>query len=233
MVDINVDTTSQTITAQRGHVQALAFARKGGSALSRLLGNIASAKEKERTGPIETMLFLELNFSDDESAAIPVVGSKQGDTGNKPYDRYTASVKTADGTKKIPGSWFTDVIKATDDATVALHAIECCNDAATDGCPDYIKAMGTGARIAEKKRLRQRLADMRTALTKGSMLFHHAETVRTCNPERIEVKMPIRSEYVLDASGSRVTIDGVEQTRQVVYGNIIRLIDPKKEIEDL
>jgi len=48
MTDLNVDTTSQTITAQRGHVQALAFARKGGAALSHLLGGIATAKETER-----------------------------------------------------------------------------------------------------------------------------------------------------------------------------------------
>jgi len=76
------------------------------------------------------------------------------------------------------------------------------------------------------------------------MLFHHAETIRTVNPERIEVKMPIRSEFVLvngkqvpviADDGTPITNEGapVYQTRMVVYGNIIRLIDPKKEIEDL
>lgn len=220
--DMNIDTTSQTITAQRGHIQALAFARKGGVALSTLLGNIATRKEQERKGPIEMVLFLETHFTDDEAVAIPVVGSKMGETGNKPFDKYTSEVQTKDGKKKVPGSWFTDVIRGTDEYTAAIQRKEWCDDVSLPGCPQEIIDMGTGERAAEKQRLNDRIKDMRTGLTRGAMLFHHAAEIRELNPERIKVKLPIRSRKN-PATGEEY---------QEVYGNTVRLQDPAGEIED-
>lgn len=225
-LDTNPESTALTITAQRGHVQALAFARKGGIALSALLGTIATRKEAERRGPVEMLLFLETHFTDEEAMRIPVVGSKQEEAGNKPFDKYTSEVQTKDGKKKVPGSWFTDVIRATDEYTTIINRKAWCDDVnyvAEDGqtCPDDIANMGTGERAMEKERLSTRVKDMRTALTKGAMLYHHAEEIRTLNPELIKVKMPIRT---------RKGEDG--KPVQEVYGNTIRLQDPAGEIED-
>lgn len=220
-MDNEVDTTSQTITAQKGHVQALAFARKGGAALSALLGSIASAKETERRGPIQTMLFLETHFTDEETSAIPVVGSKKEDSGNKPYDRYTSELKTEQGTRKVPGSWFTDVVKSTDEWARINARIELLQQGQGEGVPADILSMGTGARKEEIAQLRQRIQDMRTALTRGAMLFHQCEEIRNLNPARIAIKLPIFTE-----KGS----DGKEV--QVVKGTMVRLMDPAKIVED-
>lgn len=216
-----VDTTSQTITAQKGHVQALAFARKGGAALSALLGSIASAKETERRGPIQTMLFLETHFTDEETSAIPVVGSKKEDSGNKPYDRYTSELKTEQGTRKVPGSWFTDVVKSTDEWARINSRIELLQQGQGEGVPADILSMGTGARKEEIAQLRQRIQDMRTALTRGAMLFHQCEEIRALNPARIAIKLPIFTEKGPD--GKEV---------QVVKGTMVRLVDPAKIVED-
>lgn len=221
-MDLNVDTTHQTIVAQKGHVQALAFARKGGAALSALLGNIATSKETERRGPLMAMLFLDVNFSDDEKAAIPVVGSKQGETGNLPYDRYTATVKTQDGERKVPGSWFSDAVKATDEYTGYIQPRIAFLDAGKgETVPEDILRMGAGEKAVEKKRLRDRLGDMRTALTKGAMLMHHVDLINGVNPARIKVKLPFRNQK-----------DGSGEDETVVYGNTIRLQDPAGELED-
>lgn len=216
-----VDTTSQTITAQKGHVQALAFARKGGAALSALLGSIASAKETERRGPIQTMLFLETHFTDEETSAIPVVGSKKEDSGNKTYDRYTSELKTEQGTKKVPGSWFTDVVKSTDEWARINGRIELLQQGQGEGVPADILSMGTGARKEEIAQLRQRIQDMRTALTRGAMLFHQCEEIRALNPLRVAIKLPIFTEKGPD--GKEV---------EVVKGTMIRLMDPAKIVED-
>lgn len=226
MTNVDTDTTHQTMTAQRGHVQALAFARLGGTALSNLLGTIATRKEAERQGPIDMLLFLDTHYTDDEAVMIPVVGSKKVEGTNLPYDKYSQKVQTKDGEKMVPGSWFTDVIRATDEYAAIMLRRSFCQDITFVGdngetCPDEIANMGTGERATEAKRLGDRVRDMRTALTKGAMLFHHAATIRELNPDRISVKMPIRS---------RKNTDGSEY--QEVYGNTIRLIDPAKEIED-
>lgn len=221
IVDTNPESTSNAIKAQKGHVQALAFARKGSTALSSLLSGIAIAKATERMGAIQTMLFLETTYSDDEQSAIPVVGSKMGETGNLPYDRYTSTVQTADGPRKVPGSWYTDAVKATDYAHYIAERIQFCEDATVAGCPEDISNMGTGERAVEKKRLRVMLSDMRTALTKGAMLLHQAAEIAAVNPDRIKVKMPIRME-----KGD----DGKPVAK--VFGNLIRLQDPAGELED-
>lgn len=203
------------ITAQRGHVQALAFARKGGSALGSLLFSIAKRKEEESKGPIETMIFLETHFSDEEGHMIPVVGSKMGETGNKPYDRYTVEVTTADGKRKVPGSWFTDVVKNTDEVIHLSARREWCKVGQGEGVPADILAMKTGERAVEIKRISQFVANMRTGLTKGAMLLHQVEAINAMNPARVKVKLPVVNQK--DDAGNPHT---------VVIGNLIRLQDP-------
>lgn len=204
-----------TITAQRGHVQAMAFARKGGAAFGSLLFAIAKRKEEESKGPIETMLFLETHFSDAETNVIPVVGSKQGETGNQPYDKYTSTVKTSEGERKVPGSWFTDVIKSTDEWAALNLRREQCKVGQGEGIPADIIALSTGQRAMEVKRITDFIKNMRTGLTKGSMLFHQVVKVNALNPERVKVRMPFMNQK--DADGHDVT---------VVTGNLIRVTDP-------
>lgn len=239
MNDVTTDTTHQTIVSQRGHVQAMAFARKGGVAFSGLLGSIASAKETERMGPIQVMLFFTETYDGEEQNSIPVPGTKREDAGNKPFDKYTIEVTTKDGKKKVPGSWFTDAVKSTDDWLLTSDRIQWCDNTAyenDDGatCPADILNMGTGERAVEKKRLRQRVADMRTALVKGAMLLHHADDISNLNPARIKVKMPFKAVFVLDNDGQRIKLEGENeyQTMLKVTGNTIRLQDPSGEIED-
>lgn len=210
-----------SMTAFRGHVQAMAFARQGGDELSELLFSIAMTKQAERMGPIKTMLFLETHFSDEEGAAIPIVGSKQGETGNRPYDRYTSEVKTADGTRKVPGSWFTDVVKSTARWATLSQEIEYLDQGQGEGVPPHILSMSTGQRAERKAEIRQLIADMRTGLTKGAMLFHQCEAIRKMNPDKVAIKLPILTQK--DKDGNPV---------QVVTGNLIRLMDPSKELED-
>lgn len=233
-IDTNPESTHETIVHKMGHVQALAFARKGGEELSRLLGTIATTKEAERMGPLQMFNFLVTHFDDEEADCIPVVGSRQGQTGNKPYDRYSQEVQTDQGKKNIPGSWFTDVIRETAEYDAVQERIDYLNDVTQPGCPADILTMGTGERATEKARLTQRKTDMRTALTKGAMLYHQVRLIESMLPEKIAIKLPIRTQYVLDDQGQKKLIPGTNEyeTRDVVYGNNIRLIDPSKELED-
>lgn len=210
-----------TITAQRGHVQAMAFARKGGAALGSLLFSIAKRKEEESKGPIETMLFLQTHFSDEEMSMVPKVGSKKGDTGNKPYDKYTIEVTTADGKRNVPGSWYTDVVKSTDDWAALNLRREQCKVGQGEDIPADILAMSTGQRAMEKKRIDAFISNMRKGLTKGAMLLHHVEEVNAMNPARVKVRMPYMNQK--DKDGNAVT---------VVTGSLIRVSDPSGIVEE-
>lgn len=205
------------VTAQKGHVSALAFVANGGDALSSTLLHAAMAKEAEQTGPIEMFCFLEFGLTEAVRAVIPEVGSKMGETGNKPYDRYSSKIKTDKGERTVPGSWFTDVIRNTSAGINIAQRIDWCNGN-TEDMPREIADMGTGARAQEKKRLANRLSYMRTALTRGAMLWHHVEYMGQINPARVEVKMP----FAVDQSDKGYRI----------FNNVIRLIDPAKELED-
>lgn len=206
------------VSAVRGHVGALAFARKGGDELGAMLLRIAETKQAERKGPITSMLFLESHFDYSE---LPIVGSKQGETGNKPYDRYTSEVKTAEGTRKIPGSWYTDVVKSTPQAGAILQEIDWATQGQGEGIPAHIIAMGSARKKEYIKEQRQLLTDMRTGLTKGSMLWHQLEAINSMAPDRVTVKLPVMTQK--DSEGNPVP---------VVTGNLIRLIDPSKTDED-
>lgn len=223
MTDMNIDVS---ITGQRGHAQAIAFAAKGGSALSDLLGSIAKNKEAERSGPLRGMLFLTQHFSEGDQHAIPVPGTKKGETGNLPYDKYTTEMTTKDGKKKVPGSWFTDVVKMTDAYQERFNIIAWCDkldvedkDGNVIPRPEWIVKAGDSELRAYKKQARQAITDMRTGLTKSAMLFHHAETISTLNPDRIKVKMPFKA------------FKNGDETEVRVISNIIRLIDPADETE--
>lgn len=207
---------NDTISAVRGHAQALKFVADAGQEFSDLLGAIATAKESERKGPIEIVRFLIDHFvNDDGSHSIPVPGSKFTPGINTPYDKYSTTVKTQDGTKQVPGSWYTDVIKNTAECKAIDTRIGWLNG--EEGAPDDIVAMRkTGEEAMERKRLADRKKDMRTALSKGAMLFLHADEIGDINPDRIRVKFPWK------------TINGVKQ----VYANTIRLQDPAGECED-
>lgn len=242
--NLNVDSgIVEAITARKGHVQALAFAAKGGSALNNLLASIADQKAAERMGSIRAMCFMVSNYSDDETHAIPVVGSKQGKiedggTGNKPYDRYSAPVTTPQGKRMVPASWFTDVIKSTDEWQRIQQLIAFLDgEEPAEGLlvPDsYAGMRKTGEAEATKQTLRDRVSDMRTGLTKGAMLFHHCEEIRTLNPDRIAVKMPWRMERVIGPDGQPVKVPGTNeyQMQRVVYGSKIKLQDPTGENDD-
>lgn len=204
-----------TITARRGHIQALAFAAKGGAALGSLLFSIAKRKEEEGKGPIETLVFLQTHYSDEEGHNIPAVGSKMGETGNLPYDRYTTEVTTADGKKKVPGSWFTDAVKATQEWSDLNQRREWCKVGQGEGVPADILAMKTGERAVEVKRISNFIANMRTGLTKGAMLLHQVDAINAMHPERVKVKLPVMLQKGEDGS-----------QKAVVTGNLIRLQDP-------
>lgn len=230
--------SDMNITAQRGHTQALAFARKGGAALSTLLHNIHVNKAAERRGAISMMLFLTENFDDSEQAAIPVVGSKIGETGNLPYDHYTVEVTTDSGKRKVNGSWFTDAVKATDEwADLNARISVILGTEAEETIPEIyrelIRLRKTGAGLERVAEYRDAISDMRTGLTKGAMLKHHVDEIMAINPERINVKMPWRLEHVFDAEG-RVVLneDGTDKKIRHVYGSKIRVFDPAKEEDD-
>jgi hypothetical protein len=212
---------NDTITARRGHIQALAFARKGGAALGSLLFSIAKRKEEEGKGPIETVVFLLSHYSDEEGHAIPEVGSQEGKTGNRPYDRYTSTIKTADGDRKVPGSWFTDAVKATDEWDALNLRREHCKTGQGEGIPADIIAMSPGQRAMEIKRITDFIKNMRTGLTKGSMLLHQVEKVGALNPARIKVRLPVMQQK--DKDGNEVT---------VVIGNLIRVTDPAGIVQE-
>jgi hypothetical protein len=220
MSNTDTNTTALSISAVKGHVGALAFAAKGGSALSHLLGDIARAKAAEREGAVKSALFL-LSIVQGDVTQIPVVGSKQGETGNLPYDRYTSTVKTQDGEKKIPGSWFTDVVSAGEECIAARQRIAWIDQGQGEGVPADILAMGQGDKATERKRLKDFISDMRVGLTKGAMLAQHMEAVNTMNPERVKARLPFRMEK--DA-------DGNPQVK--VFGNTIRISDPSGEQND-
>lgn len=215
----NTDTNTQApvnpIMAFKGHTQAMAFARKGGAALGALLFSIAKRKEEEGKGPIEMVLFLEQTYSDDEGHNIPEVGSKQGETGNKPYDRYTTEIQTEQGKRKVPGSWFTDAVKSTDVWATLNQRRDHVKTGQGEGVPRDILEMSTSARAMEKVRIDRFIANMRTGLTRGAMLMHQMDRINTMNPERVKAKLPIYSEK--DADGKE---------RLVVRGNLIRITDP-------
>jgi hypothetical protein len=214
--NLNETTAIAGISAVRGHAQALKFVAMGGSELNSMLSAIADAKSVERQGPVEICRFLVDHFVDEEGVhSIPVPGSKKGETGNKPYDKYSTKTKGADGVEKmVPGSFFTDVIKNTAEAKAIGERLEVCDGG--EHSPKDIQDMSPGERSMEKKRLRQRLTDMRTALVKGTGVFLHADAINDINPDRIKVKMPWK------------TVDGKKR----IYANTIRLQDPAGEIED-
>lgn len=207
------------VSAQRGHFGAVALANKGGDALGAMLLNIAKAKQTERMGPIQSQVFLEMHFEYDE---LPVVGSKQGETGNKPYDKFTAEIKTTDGTRKVPGSFYTDTVKSTPQGMAILQEIEWAGQGQGEGIPPHILTMGSTRKKEYIKEQRQLLADMRTGLTKGAMLWHQLEEISGCNPARIKVKLPIMYQKGEDG----------ENNVPVVTGNLIRLSDPAGTLED-
>ncbi len=211
-----MNTQVSTVTAVRGHVGALAFVAKAGTALSTLLAGVADAKAMEREGAIKAALFI-MSVVNDDATQVPVVGSKQGETGNLPYDRYTSEVKTQDGVKKVPGSWYTDVVRNTPEAISIQERIALIDQGQGEGVPADIIAMTAGARAEERKRLKDRLSDMRVGLTKGAMLFQHVHLMNEMNPAKVKVKLPFRTET-----------DGSVK----VYGNSIRLQDPSGESED-
>lgn len=228
MSDMNIENVtseqlSGVITAQRGHVQALAFARKGGTAMSALLHTIWTTKAEERKSPLSVFLFIENTYSDEEKARIPVPGTKKDEAGNKPYDRYSTTANTGDGKKTVPGSWFTDTVRANTEYQEVEHLIACCDDVNTEGCPQNIKDMGTIARRDYKVLMQKAKQDMRTGFVRGCKLYLHAEEISAINPERIRVKMPFRVEK-----------DGDNQPTLVMGGSTnIRVQDPTDEMEDL
>lgn len=257
MSDTNMNTDTpevSNISARKGHVQALAFAAKGGAALNALLAGIADQKAAERMGSIKAMCFLVSNYTDDEQHAVPVVGSKQGSiedggTGNLPYDRYSQSINTPQGKRMVPGSWFTDVVKSTDEWLRVQSLIAFLDgEDAPEGVSvpeEYAGIRKTGEAEATKQTLRDRISDMRTGLTKGAMLFHHCEAIGALSPPvynekgekvsegRIKVKMPWRWEYTLDSEGARIkNDDGSFVQHRHVYGSKIKLQDPTGEHDD-
>lgn len=215
MSNTDTNTPVNPIMAFRGHTQAMAFARKGGAALGALLFSIAKRKEEEGKGPIEMVLFLEQTYSDEEGHNIPEVGSKQGETGNKPYDRYTTEIQTEQGKRKVPGSWFTDAVKSTETWAELNQRREWLKQGQGEGVPRDILEMSAGQREMEKVRIDRFIANMRTGLTRGAMLMHQLDAINSMNPERVKATLPVRAEK--GENGRSV---------QVVYGNLIRITDP-------
>lgn len=203
------------VSANSGHLNALKFAHKGGAAFGAMLFSIALAKQTERKGPIISMLYLESHFDYSE---VPELGSEEGKTGNKPFDRYVTKVK---GSAPIRGSWFTDVVAETPQASEIRKEIAWAQAAQGPDIPEHILAMGSGRRKEYIEEQRQLLTDMRTALTKGATLWHQLETIGTMNKERVAVKLPVMAQK--DANGDEV---------MVVTGSTIRLYDPAKIDDD-
>ena len=225
------------LTAREGDILAHNFTAKGGPALNALLVGIADQKAAERMGSLHAALFLETHYTLSE---LPVVGSKKGDTGNLPFDKYPKKVTTTEGERTVPGSFYTDVIHDTSEYARIKTTLRWLAGNYQEGevIPDDIKAIaktGAGKEMAEM--LNDRVSDMRVGLTKGSMLLHHVDKIASINPERIKVKMPYRDQRVLDANGQPIRSRPGDETspfvtEQVCYGSKIRLMDPAKEFED-
>lgn len=224
--NVTAEQLSTVMTAQRGHVQALAFARIGGNGLSTVLHNVWKTKSLERKGKLNVLLYLINNYSEDQLAAIPVVGSKKGESGNKPYDRYTTQVKSDAGMKSVPGSWYTDGVRATTEFAFLESIVSWCDgneevrpfDPADFDLPDTIapKTIQAAELRADMVKAKQ---DMRAGLVGGCQLFLHLEEINGINPDRIKGKMPFRKDAV---------------SEQIVLGgsNMVRLVDPMDGGED-
>jgi len=227
MTDMNIENATAEqlgaqITAQRGHVQALAFVAKGGTGLSSCLHNIWVAKSLERQGKLSVFVFLLNNYSEDERAGIPVVGSKKGESGNKPYDRYTTQVKTDTGMKSVPGSWYTDAIRATAESKWIDTVASWCDgneEHRPDNIPADVKEPKTVRASEFKAEMLKARQDMRAGLVGGCQLYLHSEEISAINPDRIRVKMPIRK----DAETGNLVLGG---------SNMVRLVDPMEGGED-
>lgn len=207
-----MNTETNGVKAFRGHSQAMAFTRQGGRELNNLLFSIAKRKEEEGKGPIEMLVYLSTHF---DIADLPVVGSKKGETGNKPYDKYTTEVTTEQGKRNVPGSWYTDAVKSTETWAELHQRRESIKQGQGDGVPADIIAMKPGDRALEKKRIERFIANMRTGLTRGSMLWHQVEAIASMNPARVKVRMPTMKQK--DQDGNEIT---------VVTGSLIRVYDP-------
>lgn len=226
MTDMNINSATSeqlgaAITAQRGLVQALAFIAKGGSGLSSILHDVWKAKAAERKGPLHVIVYLLNNYTDDELQAIPVVGSKKGESGNKPYDRYTTQVKGETGMKSVPGSWYTDAIRATSESKWIDDVVAWCDgkeEVRPEGVPEDMKPETVPAAELKAEMLKAR-QDMRAALVRGCQLYLHLEEINSINPERIKVKMPMRK----DPTKGELVLSG---------SNMIRLVDPIEEGKD-
>lgn len=226
MTDMNInDATSEqlgaAITAQRGHVQALAFVAKGGAGLSSVLHNIWKAKSLERQGKLSVLVYLFNTYTESELSGIPVVGTKKGESGNKPYDRYTTQAKTDSGMKSVPGSWYTDAIRATAESKWIDTVAAWCDgneEVKPENIPDGIEPKTIRAAELKAEMLKAR-QDMRAGLVGGCQLYLHSEEISAINPDRIKVKMPIR---------------GDKETGLLVLGgsNMVRLVDPMDGGED-
>lgn len=208
MNDVSINTGS------KGQVGAINFVKAGGDELNNLFKGISEAKAVERLGALAVMLYLETHHAE----MVPVPGSKEGDTGNKPFDKYTATIKTSDGEKKVPGSWFTDATRSVPYVQWADQQIAYCNDATLEGCPEKISNMGAGERADYKKLMKDVYKDVRGSLVRGAMLLNHADKISGINPARIKVKMPFRK--------------AADTGKLSVYSSNIRLVDPEGEFED-
>lgn len=226
MSDMNIDNATSeqlgaAITAQRGHVQALAFVAKGGAGLSSVLHNIWKAKSLERQGKLSVLVYLFNTYTESELSGIPVVGTKKGESGNKPYDRYTTQAKTDSGMKSVPGSWYTDAIRATAESKWIDTVAAWCDgneEVKPENIPDGIEPKTIRAAELKAEMLKAR-QDMRAGLVGGCQLYLHSEEISAINPDRIKVKMPIRKDA---------------ETDQLVLGgsNMVRLVDPMDGGED-
>lgn len=205
----------EQIKAQRGHVQALAFVAKGGAGLSAVLHDIWRAKSLERQGRLSVFVYLLNTYTDDERSSIPVVGTKKGESGNKPYDRYTTQVKAESGMKSVPGSWYSDAIRATDESKWIDHVAAWCDgneETRPENIPDGIEPKTIRAATFKAEMLKAR-QDMRAGLVGGCQLYLHAEEIGSINPERIAVKMPV----LMNKETGKLMLGG---------SNMVRLVDP-------
>ncbi len=215
---MTIDSDVTAVHALRGHTQAMALARAGGSELNNLLANIARRKEEEGKGPLETLVFLNEHFDFND---LPVVGSKKGETGNKPYDKYTTEVTTSEGKRNVPGSFYTDVVKSLPVWADLHQRREHCKAGQGEGVPADIIAMSPSDRAMEKKRIDKFIANMRTGLTRGSMLLHQWKAIESLNPDRVKVRLPIMRQK--DKDGNDIS---------VVVGSLIRVTDPTNLSDD-
>lgn len=110
------DATSAPASMSAQHdPEAITAGRKLSATTTALLREGYEHKEKLLILPLRLYDGLKADFGDEGMAALPKPGSKKGETGNSPYDKFTYKVDNGKGGERsVNGSFYGDMFDTTD-----------------------------------------------------------------------------------------------------------------------